>query len=168
MAPRLGVTLLLTVLLLIPGCTGTAPGDTAMPASSTTTKTTTTSAASTTTTTPTCTAERPKYDVDAPEKPSSMDERTVLGLVKGFEKRYKRARIYALYENVSISQTYWVNTSVRDIDGGYEVRVKLSVSYSTDRRTASGGYETVYRVTETRFVRNGRTLACWANTSTDS
>jgi hypothetical protein len=51
--------------------------------------------------------------------------------------------------------------SIREIDGGYEVRVKLDTSFSTDRVTASGGYEQVYRVTETRFVREGRTLACW-------
>jgi hypothetical protein len=53
------------------------------------------------------------------------------------------------------------NVAVTGVEGGYEVRVTVTVDWSSEEVTASGGYPAAYRVTDRRFAREGRTLACW-------
>jgi hypothetical protein len=108
-----------------------------------------------------CTARSPEHDTRVPERPRTINRTSARRLAVAVERRYEVAALRDRYENVAVSGTHVREVRTDRIDGGYEVTVTLTVDFSTDRLTASGGYPTTYRVTDRRFVREGRTLACW-------
>ena len=152
---------LVALLTVLAGCSGLGgPAVTETP----TTDGTATTETPATTTTESCTASSPEYDVETPEKPSSLTRTAAETLATDFEERYRRARLSAEFGEVSIDQLT-VRESSRETDGGYEVNVTIRVAFTADGNSADGTFDVTYRVTEQRFVRKGRTLACWGGSS---
>jgi hypothetical protein len=151
--------LLVALLTVLAGCGGTGGVATTGPEPSTTASPTTTDTPATTTTEP-CTASGPEYDVEVPDKPSSLTEGTAETLVSDFERTHRRAWLSAEFGDVSIDQLT-LRESSREIDGGYEVNVTVRVAFTADGNNADGTFDVTYRVTEQRLVREGRTVACW-------
>lgn len=110
---------------------------------------------------PHCSERSVAYDVTLPGKPTPLNESSARAVARAFERRYVLARLRADHENVTVDSATFREVDARRVDGGFEVAVTLAVHYSTDRLTAKGGYPTTYRLTDRRFVRDGRTLRCW-------
>ncbi|MFB6118004.1 hypothetical protein [Halosegnis sp.] len=144
------------LLLLVSGCVGLGPGEPqqTMPQSATST--------ATSLPTSSCTAEPPRYNLSRPSKPDALTEARARSLATTYERRYKRARLVADFGAVTIDRLSWRKVTVEPISGGFAVRVQLAVHFSTTNVTGKQAYPTTYRITNRRFVRANRTLACWS------
>lgn len=145
----------IALLAVLAGCSETG----GFAATDTPTTDRTTATETSTTTAEPCTASGPDYDVEAPDKPSSLTEETTETSVSDFERAHRRAWLSAEFGDLSVNQMT-VRESSREIDGGHEVDATVRVVFTADGNHADGRFDVTYRVTEQRLVREGRTVAC--------
>lgn len=167
---RLILSMSILWIVVIAGCSGpTGPSSDPVtsavtPTSSSTTSTTPPTSAGTTTSE--CKARQPEAGIAVPDPPPNLTADAAWELVSSFEREYKRQRLTDArsYES-HVFERGSSRSSVTRIEGGYRVRITVQEFYVVERDgknvTAKEAYPTTYRITEDRFVRDGRILACW-------
>lgn len=147
----------LAALLVISGCTGTAPAPEDGPSDGTTTTVTTTTVA--------CSAT-PEYPDVTVERPDKVTAATGKRVAETYEEQYRR---HALREGGNLSYYNYIphETEVESTDEGYRVVLDYAADYGYTGGENGTAYHakqpfTVrYTVGERRLVREGRTVACW-------
>lgn len=143
-----GALALVGLLLVTAGCVGTPVGE------------------PTGTSTTACAANPTYPNVTAPAKPDELTRERAIDAALAYESAYRRAWLRE-QEGASPNGYSAYNRSATAVDGGYYVTLKTSVKYvkssGPNATTAyvNRGFVANYLVTDERFVRGGRTVACW-------